>query len=188
MLNRLADRVLALASWRKLGLLLLAYVACLVPLSTADAQITKMSGGLGVPDLLHGFTAADLYARFEAFGEAGRSLYFRAELVDLIYPIIYGFFFAFLIALGARRFLRAESPWRLLCLVPLGTTLLDYLENACFFTVLLSWPARLDTVASLAAVFNVSKWLAFVVVMPTAIVSLIALVVAAIRRAPNPTS
>jgi hypothetical protein len=184
-LKRLATRVIDAASWPRVGLLALAYAGCIGLLTSADTRIKLLSSGLGVPDLLHGFTPDDLYARFEAFGDEGRAIYLRAELVDLVYPLVYGFFFAFLLALPARRLLRERSPWRLLCLAPLAATLLDYLENACFFTILLRWPARLDAVASLAGIFNVGKWLCFGVVLPAAVLGLVALAVTAIRGEPS---
>src|SRR4051812_39830719 len=119
-LKRLAARVIAAASWLRVGLLVLAYAVCISLLTAADTRIQQRSGGMGVPDLLHGFTADDLYTRLAAFGEEGRAIYLRAELVDLVYPLVYGFFFAFLLALIARRLLRDDSPWRLLCLAPLA--------------------------------------------------------------------
>lgn len=187
-LKRLATRVIDAASWRRVGLLGLAYAACISYLTVAGARIKLLSGGLGAPDLLHGFTADELHARFEAFGEEGRSSYLRAELADLVYPLVYGFFFAFLIAVAARRLLREDSPWRLLCLVPLATTLLDYLENACFITQLLRWPTRLDTVAQLASAFNLGKWSCFAVVIPTTLIGLVALAVVTLRdRRHTPT-
>jgi hypothetical protein len=188
MLERVAARVINGASWVRVGLLLLAYIGCVSVLGIADARIKQLSSGLGVPDLLQGFTAADLYTRLEAFGNEGRRVYLRAELVDLVYPLVYGFFFAFLIALPARRLLRDASPWRLLCLAPLAATLLDYLENACFFAILLRWPARLDAVASLAGIFNVGKWLCFGVTLPATALGLVALAVTAVRGKPDAAS
>ena len=180
-LKRLATRVIDAASWLRIGFLVFAYACCIGFLTSADTRITQLSGGLGVPDLLHGFTADELHARLEAFGEEGRAIYFRAELVDLLYPLVYGFFFAFLIALAARRLLREDSPWRLLCLVPLAATFLDYLENTCFFTLLLRWPTRLDTVAQLASIFNIGKWSCFAVVVPTTVLGLGALAFVTLR-------
>jgi hypothetical protein len=182
MLKRLATLVIDGASWKRIALLGLVYAGCISLLNAADAQIKQRSGGLGAPDLLYGFTAADLYTRLEAFGEEGRRIYFRAELVDLVYPLAYSFSFAFLMGLPARRLLRADSPWRLVCLIPLVAMLLDYLENACFFTVLLRWPARLDAVATLASVFNVGKWSCVAVALPFLIVGLTALAITALRE------
>lgn len=177
----LAAHVIDAASWPRIGLVLLVYGVCFHLLDTAAARIQALSGGLGVPDLLHGFTADELYARLDAFGEEGRAVYLRAELVDLVYPLAYGFLFAFLIAVAARRLLREGSPWRLLCLVPLAATGLDYLENACFFTILLRWPARSDLVAQLASVFNVGKWSCFAVTVPVTAIGLVALAVVTLR-------
>ena len=180
-LKRLATRVIDAASWRRVAFLVVAYAGCISLLTSAEARIKLLSGGLGVPDLLHGFTADELRARFEAFGDEGRAIYFRAELVDLLYPLAYGFGFAFLIALAARRLLREDSPWRLLCLLPLAATSLDYLENTCFFTLLLRWPTRLDTVARLASVFNLGKWSCFALVVPTTVAGLAALAFVTLR-------
>ena len=182
--KRLATHVIDAASWPRVGLLGLACAGCMYFLMAAEARIKERSGGLGVPDLLHGFSADGLYALLEAYGDEGRAIYLRAELVDLVYPLGYGFFFAFLVALAARRVLREGSPWRLLCLMPFAATCFDYLENTCFFTILLRWPARLDFVAQLASIFNLTKWSCFAV---TAI-GLLALAVVALRGArPAPT-
>jgi hypothetical protein len=169
------------ASWPRVGLLLVPYGACVYVLGLADTRIKALSSGLGVPDLERGFTADELYARFGAYGDEGRALYLRAELVDLVYPLAYGFFFAFLIALAARRVLVAGSPWRLLCLAPLATMIFDYLENTCFFTVLLRWPARHDLVAHLASGFNLGKWTCCAVTVPTIIIGLLALAFVTLR-------
>ena len=68
---------MAAASWRRLGLLLLAYVGLISALSWFEGRIKVFSGGLGVPDLWQGFTAPALYERHEAFGPEGRRLYLQ---------------------------------------------------------------------------------------------------------------
>jgi hypothetical protein len=47
MLKRLANRVIDGASWPRVGLLLLAYVACVSVLDFADARLQQLSSGLG---------------------------------------------------------------------------------------------------------------------------------------------
>jgi hypothetical protein len=181
MLQALARRIGKAASWPKVGLLLVAYAALVFALTAAEGRIKEHSGGLGVPDLLKGFTAAELYARLEAFGPEGRRIYAYAELVDLVYPLVYATFFAFLLALAVRRLFGAGSRWAVLCLLPYAAMLSDFLENACFFTVLGAWPARLDSVATLAGVFNVTKWGIFGVTLPLVLLGLVAMGIAALR-------
>ncbi len=181
MLQSLTRRLTAAASWPRAGLLLLAYAGLVSALTVAEGRIKVYSGGLGVPDLLHGFTADELYARFEAFGPEGRHIYFLAELVDMIYPLVYASLFAFLLALAARRLLPAGSRWATLCLLPYGAMLADYLENACFFTVLGAWPTRLGAVGALGGVFNLAKWGIFALVLPLVLVSLIATGIVTLR-------
>jgi hypothetical protein len=181
MLQALSRRIGNAASWPRVGLVFLAYGGLLSALMAAEGRIKEHSGGLGVPDLLHGFTAAELYARLEAFGPEGRHIYFFAELVDLIYPLAYATFFAFLLALAARRLFAPGSRWAMLCLLPYGAMLSDYLENACFFTVLGAWPARVDVVATLGGVFNLAKWGIFGVTLPLVVVGLVAMGVVALQ-------
>ncbi len=182
MLARLADRVLRAASWPRVGLLLLAYAACIVPMSFAEARIKQRSGNLGVPDLMHGFSGAELYARLEAFGHAGRSIYFWAELIDMIYPLVYGTFFAFLLALAVKRVLGEGSRAKLVCLLPFAATICDYLENAAILAVVLSWPSRLLGIATAGGVFNVAKWGIFAAVLPLTVLGLGAMAVLALTR------
>jgi hypothetical protein len=181
MLQALARRIGNAASWPRVGFLFLAYAGLVAALTAAEGRIKEHSAGLGVPDLLHGFTAAELYARLEAFGPEGRRIYAFAELVDMIYPLVYATFFAFLLALAARRLFAAGSRWAAVCVLPYGAMVSDYLENACFFTVLGAWPARLDAVATLGGVFNLVKWGIFAVTLPLVLVGLAAMGIVALR-------
>lgn len=181
MLSTLSQRLVERASWRSLGLVLLVYVGLVATLSWAEGQIEQHSGGLGVPDLMQGFTADELYARLDAFGPAGRSIYLKAELVDLVYPLVYATFFALLLALVARTLVPATSRWRALCLLPYAAMLCDYLENACLLAVLLRHPERLDAVANAGGVFNLGKWICFAPTLLIALLGLAALGVHALR-------
>jgi hypothetical protein len=61
--------VIDAASWPRVGLLVLACAGCMYFLTSAEARIRQRSGGLGVPDLLCGFTADELFARLDAYGD-----------------------------------------------------------------------------------------------------------------------
>lgn len=161
-----------MASWRRLGVVLLADAGIGSALSVLEGRIKVLSGGLGFPDLWLGFTATGLYQRFEAFGPEGRRLYFLAALVDLLFAAVYGTLFAFVLGLSARALFRAGSRWRLLCLLPYAATGADFLENASFLTVLFAWPARLPTLATVAGAFNVGKWAVYAVMLPLALLGL----------------
>jgi hypothetical protein len=182
MLATLARRIGGAASWRRVRLLMVAYVALFTTMTACEVRIKVHSGGLGVPDLLQGFTAAELYARLEAFGPAGRRLYFFAELLDLVYPFVYATLFAFVMALAARALFAAGSRWALACVLPYAVMIFDYLEDACFFTVLFAWPARLEAVATVGGVFNLGKWLLLAVVAPLAVLGLGGMGIQAVRR------
>ena len=53
------------------------------------------SGGAGSPDLSLWYSADDLYAMAESYGEAGRDAYVRARFTfDLVWPVVYTLFLA----------------------------------------------------------------------------------------------
>jgi hypothetical protein len=158
MLASLARRIVNAASWRRLGLLVLAYVAIIATLGALEDRIKHFSGGLGVPDLILGFSAEELHARLESFTDEGRRIYLFAELIDMVYPLVYAATFASILALATRRLFGEASRATLLCLLPIAMLAADYLENTGIFVSLLVWPSRVAAAEGLASAFNHVKW------------------------------
>jgi hypothetical protein len=158
MLKTLARRLVHAASWRRLGLLIPVYAVFIGTLTTLENRIKRGSGGLGVPDLIFGFSADDLHARLDAFGPEGRRLYAYAELVDLVYPLVYAVTFATVLALAVKRLFGEESRAALVTLLPFAALVADYVENAGIFATLSAWPARAGAAESIASMGNHLKW------------------------------
>jgi hypothetical protein len=107
----------------------------------------------------------------EAYGEAGRAVYRTIELTaDVIYPIIYGLAFAFLIAYF---WSRIAPRLRWLPLLAVATVLFDYAENAMIVTMLNSYPEQSDLVAQMSAIFSLCKWVLVFAIMGLALVGFV---------------
>ncbi len=115
-----------------------------------EADIKALSGGVGVIDLQFFYTPADALSMLSAYGPQGIHLYLIAQwTVDLIFPIIGGFFFATsLIWLDTRYW------WWL----GLMLTLADWTENIFITLMLLKFPEFSASLAIGSCFFTVLKW------------------------------
>ncbi|HSW34986.1 MAG TPA: hypothetical protein VLH18_00080 [Candidatus Limnocylindrales bacterium] len=115
--------------------------------------------GVGVsPDTSFIYSAADLYAMTEAYGEVGRTYYiYQRFTLDLIWPLVYLFFFAALITFLYRR-LPQQSWWRLLNLLPFAGVLFDLLENSAASMVMYRYPLPTPVIVQLTPIFTLAKW------------------------------
>ena len=104
------------------------FMAFVLPAQATAAEAA--TGGIGSPDTSFWYTPDQLRSFAEAYGESGRAAYLRARWTfDLIYPLVYGFFFVATISWCLQAFLRQDSTWRLLNLVPFSGMIFDYLDN-----------------------------------------------------------
>ncbi len=114
------------------------------------AHFREATGGLKILDMSASASATETYERLSAMGEIGRALYMRLILtIDIVFPLA---MLAFLLMLARFASQRAELPvWasRLLALPPLLYFGLDLLENASVLAMLIVYPDRLDSVASI---------------------------------------
>ncbi len=103
-------------------------------------------------DLQFSYDHAALMAILTDIGAKGRATYLWANLVDMVFPVFYGGFFAgFLYRFRAR-----EGLW-VLALVPIVLAVVDWGENLQIRAMLLAFPdidaANVDT----ASLFTTSK-------------------------------
>lgn len=110
-------------------------------------------------DTLPSYTPEEAYQHLESYGSQGRQDYLFVELsLDLIYPLATALFFSLLIIYSFRRGFPQHAWTRWLALIPLAELAVDYLENACVVTMLLSYPARMQAVAAASNAFTVMKF------------------------------
>jgi hypothetical protein len=114
----------------------------------------------GTPDLSFYYPAQELYHMAEALGQAGREAYIRARFTfDLVWPLVYTFLLVTTISWVYQRVVAAESPWRLINLLPVLGMCGDYLENISTSLVMWRYPLSTFVLDWMAGVFTALKWL-----------------------------
>lgn len=117
-------------------------------------------GGVQPLDLMIFASPEKIFAMIERYGEFGRPFYRNVELtVDIIYPIIYLFFFGLTISWLFQRGFAANSPMRKYNTLPLGAWFFDLLENIAIVTLLLMFPAQPTALAWVLILLTTIKWL-----------------------------
>lgn len=133
------------------------------------------------PDGSFFYSADDLYAAAQAWGEQGRAAYVRARLsFDVIWALVYGLFLTTALAWLGGRATPLSSRWRRLVLLPVLVVLLDYAENVCTATVMARYPQPTPVLANVATGFTAAKWVllagCFVLVAVGAVAAAITLI------------
>lgn len=146
--------------WVALVVLVVFILFMVLVLPGQAARSEEQTGGAGSPDTSLFYSAQDLYAFAEAYGEQGRGAYVRTRWTfDLIFPFVYGFTLVVTISWITRRAFPKGTWWQKANLLPLLGVLFDFLENASASIVMLRYPARSDVIAWLAPVFTLLKWM-----------------------------
>src|SRR5918996_324217 len=131
-----------------------------VILPNQQAKMEAASGGTGPIDLQLFYTPDKVYSMVASYGDEGRADYRAFELTgDIIYPIVYILFFALFITWLFQRGFPPESKMQRLNVLPFGGWLFGLLENLGIVTMLSIYPSTPPTVAWLAAIFTLVKWL-----------------------------
>ena len=160
MLNNVSERFYKLTKgWLVLILLVLDgfFSGFLLPLVQGIMQDGR--GGVQPLDLMLFATPEKTYAMIERYGEFGRIFYRNVELtVDIIYPIVYLFFFGLLISWLFQRGFSSTSPMRKYNVMPLGAWFFDLLENINIVTMLSMYPSKPVALAWLLMALSTVKW------------------------------
>ena len=126
-------------------------------------KLAEVAGDVKPLDLkIPTYSVAFAHESVEGYGEAGRQLYQTIQLTaDVIYPIVYGFAYALIIAFFFQRAFPSQSWTKWLSLVPLATLVADLGENLSIVSLLNRFPEQPDHLAQLASTFSLMKWLLF---------------------------
>lgn len=90
----------------------------------STSALAKVSGGMGIPDIMLAYDIETLRNMFEAYGPEGIIIYKNLQLIDFIYPIIYA---AVLLGLLVR--LKMNNTFKVLYATPFFIVFIDYSEN-----------------------------------------------------------
>lgn len=128
--------------------LFIAFSGFIMP--SFENDIKALSGGIGVIDLEFYYSPAKVLSMLSAYGSEGIHLYLIAQwTVDLIFPIIGGFFISCcLLWIGAKRW------WWLGILL----TLADWTENVLVTLLLMQYPDFSPAIAMASCTFTMLKW------------------------------
>lgn len=160
MLKRLSEWMLEFSTGRMTLLALLIFIlftTFVLPSQAAAGR--EISAGAGSPDLSFYYSAEDLYAMAEAYGEQGRAAYVRARFTfDLIWPLVFTFFMATSISWLSKKIFSSDSQWQIANLIPLFGADFDYFENISAAIVMARYPQTSGFFANLAGFATSIKW------------------------------
>ena len=118
--------------------------------------IAEVSGGKGIPDLMPNYDLEVLRNLFAAYGTEGIAIYKNLQLIDFIYPLIYG-----LLLLGLLVRLKLPTNFKVLYATPFLIVFLDYSENLIIRHLINLYPNLTDDqshLANLASICTTLKW------------------------------
>lgn len=105
------------------------------------------------------YTAGDVHEYLTNLTVHGRNLYTVLGLYDIVFPVIYGIFFALLISwLFLKASLEKSFIFRLR-FVPFLAAGLDIAENISFYFMTKSYPSSLPTLVAAANAATLGKWI-----------------------------
>lgn len=161
MLQNISNRFYGWAKgWLVLVLLVLDvfFAGFLMPL--IGGMMQGGQGGIQPLDLMMFQTPDKLFAMVANYGDSTRVFYRNVELtVDILYPIVYLFFFGLAISWLFERGFAPNSSMRKLNIVPLGAFVFDLLENATIVTLLSIFPSQPMALGWLLFLLTTIKWL-----------------------------
>ncbi len=147
-----SPQILAVAT-----LLFLFFLVSVLP-HMAD-RLVAVTGTKLSPDTAFVYSVTELYAMAEAYGQEGRAYYIRQRFTfDLIWPAVYFLFFSTLTTFISRKF-SLGSVWRRINILPAGAVCFDLLENITVSLLFYRYPLPLTSVALIAPVSTMFKWL-----------------------------
>ncbi len=167
-MNALIDKM----TWKTVSVLGIMLVLFMVLILPHEARLlSDIVGSQISPDTSLYYTKAALLEMADNYGQIGRNYYIISRLrFDVVFPLIYGLFFASVIIMGFRntRYVKYFA-W-----IPLLTIGFDYLENLAVSIVFFRYPEPVMILPHIAGVMTLLKWL-------TLTVSVLLMVIALIR-------
>jgi len=134
------------------------FAGFLLPL--VQGMIQGGKGDIQPLDLMTFATPDKFFEMIGKYGDATRVFYRNVELtVDIIYPIIYLFFFGLFISWLFQRGFASTSSMRKYNITPLGAWFFDLLENLTIVILVSVYPSQPNTLGWLLTIFGSIKWI-----------------------------
>lgn len=158
---RFSNLLIRLANGRSLLILFLLFLlttSVIFPLMSAI--IEDPTGELEKIDTKFFYTSTELYEILDAYGDQGRRVYALSHLTaDVLFPLVYAFFFGLLIAYIFQRAFPKDSWVQQLNLVPIMLLIFDLIENVSVVILLLAYPTQMEGLARFAGIITSVKWI-----------------------------
>lgn len=119
----------------------------------------RFANGLKLLDMMPmGYDLSYVTGLFNALGTAGRDSYLTTQLpIDMVYPLLFGITYSFLLAYYLKRLNKHNSQYQLLCLLPILAGIADYLENIGIILLLQNSSNVTATAVKVTSFFSVVK-------------------------------
>jgi len=121
----------------------------------STSALAEISGGKGIPDLMS-YDLHKLQNLFAAYGPQGIDIYKNIQLIDFVYPLIYG---ALLLGILVR--LKLPNSFTVLYASPFIIVFFDYSENLIIRHLINLYPNLTEDQSHLANLANICttlKW------------------------------
>ncbi len=155
---KLLDRIKKLTTLRFFLLFLVLTIVVAVAMGYINSQILTLSGGLPVLDIRPGYTFPEVEHLFTVLGEHGRRLYTMLQVLDLVFPLVYGMSVTMALTGVITRVLPEGHPLETAVFIPILGMIFDYLENITIATLIASYPNLSPLAVSIASIFTQLKW------------------------------
>ncbi|KAF0130106.1 MAG: Uncharacterized protein FD155_1892 [Bacteroidetes bacterium] len=114
---------------------------------------------LKILDVRLWYSEEDVFELFQSLGNQGRAIYFyQVAVIDMIYPLVYGFLLFLIIRLLSNRYLFFKQH-SVFVYFPLMAASADILENLNTVLMLYLFPKVIDILCFIGSIFSFSKWL-----------------------------
>ena len=142
-----------------LGLFILTNVVYIFMLTVTIPKTMEFSNGMKLLDMMPtGYDLDYVSELFSLLGENGRLTYLNNQIpVDMIYPLLFGLSYCFLLGYFLKKLNKLNSPHIYLCVIPIITGIADYLENFGIIIMLKNYPELKATTVYATHLFSVIK-------------------------------
>lgn len=161
MVTRFSDLLIRQANgWNLLIFFVLFILTTSVIFPLMSSLIESPAEELGSIDTQLYYTPQEFYEIIEPYGDQGRRVYALSHLTaDILFPLVYAFFFGLLIAYVFQRTFPTDSWVQRLNLAPFVLLIFDLIENLSVVILLLAYPAQLLGLARFTGIITSVKWI-----------------------------
>lgn len=142
-----------------LFLFVLTNLVYILMLTVTIPRVMGYANGMKLLDMMPlGYDLDYVNALFNNLGPQGRDAYLYNQLpVDMLYPALFGISNCLLLSYFLKKLNKFDTRLFYLCLLPLFTGLVDYMENIGIINLLINYPSLTSGMVTTTACFSLLK-------------------------------